>query len=124
LYTGSFPDLPDGDVVTVTEEAGGDPNQIELCLVLTNNVTWWKGIVVRHVKSGGYRTIADIANVKNVRQCGLTSPIELSPAATDPVELFLSKAKVFGIHDNTYRISNAFTAFHVGRRIVFTWSKD
>ena len=137
-YDVNFPDdfapeapaqLQDGDIVQVSSQPGPDPTNITLAIELTDPVSWWKGIILIQ-SSGAYRTIADVADVRDQLQSGLLSPEDLADIASaqlvpgSTAGLYLSKAKLFGVHDNTYRIINAPTAFQPGMQYDFNWLKD
>jgi hypothetical protein len=109
--------LSDGDIINVDPpQKGPDPTKAQLCLKLSHGVTWWKGIVL--VKpDGSFSTIRDVQGIQDQFFCGLYSPSQAG-------QLYLSKAKEFGIHRNIYRIANARTAFQPGMSYNFDWADD
>lgn len=116
-YPSSFANrLSDGDIINISSRTGTDPTRAQLCLKLSHGVTWWKGIVLVRA-DGSFSTIVDVQDIQNRFFCGSYNPSQSG-------QLYLSKAKEFGIHRNIYRIANARTAFQPGMRYNFDWADD
>ena len=104
--------LPDGDVIAVTPTpAMIDPGKIGIGLMLSG-VTWWKGIqsnsLVLCQCQDGQAYAATQFNLQDFKNGGLQ----------------LWKAKTFGVHENTYDVSDATTAMEGGYSYLFSWKHD
>ncbi|XP_013400866.1 uncharacterized protein LOC106166763 isoform X2 [Lingula anatina] len=114
------PGMQDGDEILVEVLPGmcRSKHKLKIRFALGPHVTWWKGLVLRRKDQSGYRTIAELQDDQR--------PIEVE---IDHVELYesdllFSKAKLFGVHTDMYRLTDAEVVLKGGNQYNFTWIRD
>ncbi|WP_027344260.1 hypothetical protein [Hamadaea tsunoensis] len=116
LSWSNFPTVSSEDSIRVTQIQNVAPGSVQVCLHTAVDVTWWKGIEARGWNNGKLQGVYT-QNANHGTTC-------MTFLLSDVMYVELMKAKLFGVHTDMYRLTNATLNQRSGDTVTFDWIRD
>jgi hypothetical protein len=113
---GNFPAVSGEDRIDAFPDGGAPAGKTTFCLETTDNITWWKAVIVRDW-NGVELAHLFTQNGNHGRAC---ADVELHRV----MQLELWKAKAFGAHTHMYTLTITTLQERAGQKMVFRWWRD